>query len=392
MKPHSGETEGRTGGRADGLPPGQPVVFRRLASHHLAGVAFEQPDEVVRWMGMVQAQDFLAALWAVGVRMREATEAGVEQALAERRIVRTWPARGTLHFVAAEDARWLLALLSPRTIAAAAGRHRQLGLEEADFARARDLFVTALEGGRQLDRAAMFQILKGAGIATAEQRGIHILGRLAQEGLLCFGVREGKQHRFALLDEWLPPAPTKTRDEAARLSARDEALAELARRYFISHGPASLPDFAWWSGLTMAEARASVDMAVRLSAHDEARPHLLSEVIGDQTCWMSSSTAPAPGSPPAILLPAFDEYLVGYKNRDAVLDPAFVKRINTGGGLLNPVIVIDGHVAGVWKRTLKKTSVAISPAWFAPPDAAQEEAFSRAAQHYGAFLGLTVTG
>lgn len=355
-------------------PPLSAVVADlRLAGHHLTGAAFEQPDEVVRWMGMMQAQDFLAALWALGVRMQGATEAAVEQALTERRIIRTWPARGTLHFVAAEDARWLLGLLAPRAIAAAAGRHRQLGLEEADFARARDLFITALRGGRQLSRQALFQVLEAAGIPTADQRGAHILGRLAQEGLLCFGTREGKQHRFLLLDEWLPPSPAKT---------RDEALVELARRYFISHGPASLPDFVWWSGLTMAEARAGVEMA---------RPHLLSEATAGQTWWMSAAMTRAAAPHPAVLLPAFDEYLVGYKNRDAVLDPAFVKRINAGGGLLNPTIVIDGRVVGVWKRTLKKSSVAISPAWFVPLDAAHKEAFSRAAQQYGAFLGLAVT-
>lgn len=348
------------------------IAHHRFSSHHLASVGFRQPEEVVRWMGMVQAQDYLAALWAVGVRMEEASEAVVEQALVERRLVRTWPARGTLHLAAAEDVRWLLELLTPRAIAASTGRHRQLGLEDADFARARQLFVAALQGGKRLSREALFGVLEAGGIATAGQRGIHVLGRLAQEGLVCFGAREGKQHRFVLLDEWLPPTPAKT---------RDEALAELARRYFGSHGPAALPDFSWWAGLTLAEARAGVE---------SARSHLFSEVIGGQTHWRSAS-APLPAALlPPVLLPAFDEYLVGYKDRDAVLDPAFVKAINAGGGLLNPAIVIDGQVVGVWKRTLKKTTVAVSPAWFRPPDRWQQEAYAQAAEKYGGFLGLAI--
>lgn len=348
------------------------IARRRLASHHLDGRGFDEPAEVVRWLGMVQAQDYLAALWAVGVRLREASEASVEQALAERQIIRTWPARGTLHLAAAEDARWLLALLVPRNRPRAAGRHRQLGLEEADFTRARDLFAAALQGGKQLSRAAMYQVLETGGIATAGQRGIHILARLSEEAFLCFGVREGKQQRFTLLDEWLPPTPAKS---------RDEALAELARRFFTSHGPAALPDFAWWSGLTMAEAREGVALA---------RPPLLTELIDGKSYWFSPS-APLPAElPPPVLLPAFDEYLVGYRDRDAVLEHGFVKQYNAGGGMLNPTIVIDGRVAGVWKRTIQKKAVVVTPAWFARPDATQREAFFRAAQMYGAFLGFPV--
>lgn len=346
------------------------LAYRRLANHHLGGKFFERPDEVVRWMGMVQAQDYLAALWAVGVRMGAATEASVEQALADRSIVRTWPARGTLHLTAAEDVRWMLDLLTPRVIARSAGRYRQLGLEASDFTRARDLLIDALRGGRQLARQDMYQVLERGGISTAGQRGIHILGRLAQEGLLCFGARAGKQQRFTLLDEWLPPAPPKL---------RDEALAELASRYFCSHGPATLQDFAWWSGLAMTEARTGIEAA---------RPNLLSLSIGDQTHWLPASAPPDAPSTEAALLPAFDEYLVGYKDRGAVLDPEHARRINAGGGMLNPAILIDGQVVGVWKRALQKTAVVITPTWFNPPNEAQARTVAQAAQHYGAFLGL----
>ena len=349
------------------------IARQRLYNQHIACTIDGTPADIVRQMGFVQAQDYLGALWAVGLRVPRATQADIEQALADRSIVRTWPARGTLHFVAAEDVRWILELLTPRMVARSAGRHRQLDLDQATFTRSGELFVQALQGGKQLPRDAMYQVLEAGHISTAGQRGIHILGRLAQEGLLCFGARDGKQQTFALLAEWVPHSKTLE---------RDQALAELTRRYFKSHGPATLQDFVWWSGLTTSDARAGLEMA---------KPHLVQEVINGQAGWLSPSMPPAKEtSPSAYLLPAFDEYLIAYKDRSAVLDATYVKQTNAGGGMLSPTIVIDGQVAGTWKRTLKKGSVVIQPAWFTQPTNDQQAAFSKAAHQYGAFLGLPV--
>lgn len=367
------------------------VARLRLANQGIAGARFDRPGEVVAHLGAVQAQDYLGALWAVGLRMGSARETGVEQALVDRSIVRTWPMRGTLHFVAAADVKWMLALLAPRTIALSVGRYRQLGLDENAFSRSRDACVRALQGGRQLSRQALFQALESARISTAGQRGIHILGRLAQDGLLCFGARQGKQQTFTLLAEWLSPKYASSPKSASSLEnpispqntlPRDEALAGLARRYFTSRGPASLRDFVWWSGLTAADARAGLEMA---------RRHLASDVIAGETYWRpATQPAVAERRPAACLLPAFDEYLVGYKDRRAVLDPEYVRRTNAGGGMLSPTIVIDGQVKGTWKRVLKKGEVIITPAWFIAPNNAQMRAFTLAAEQYGAFLGLPV--
>jgi hypothetical protein len=200
---------------------------------------------------------------------------------------------------------------------------------------------------------------------------VWILWRLAQDGAVCYGAREGKQHTLILLEEWAPPAPTMN---------REQALAELARRYFTSHGPAALADFVWWSGLPAAEARDGLELA---------KPQLEKIDYEGQAYWYSSS---APGavseSGSAYLLPAFDEYLVGYKDRSAVLDPQYVRQTNAGGGMLSPIIVIDGQVLGVWKRTLKKKAVVVEASWFTEPDQAQLEALSRAVDQYGAFLNL----
>lgn len=349
------------------------IAHQRLSNQHITAKPFDKPSDLVAWMGFVQAQDYLGALWALGLRLGNATEPSIEQALSDRSIVRTWPARGTLHFVAAPDVRWMLELLAPRMIARAAGRYRQLGLDEDTFAQSRIAFSKALKGGNQLPRNAMAQVLESAHISTAGQRGIHILGRMAQEGLICFGPRQGKQHTFVLFEEWLKPVKSMP---------RDQALGELARRYFTSHGPALLQDFVWWSGLTTADAKTGLEIA---------GPELeLLEVKG-RSYWRSRATTGKPDAPAvAHLLPAFDEYLVGYTDRSAVLDPLYVKQANAGGGILNPTIVIDGLVVGTWKRVLKKESVVITPTWFSKPSDAQKSTLAQAAHLYGAFLDLGV--
>jgi hypothetical protein len=350
----------------------------RLHNQRIAETVFERPADVVAWLGAVQAQDYLAALWAIGLRMRNAVEADIERALADRTIIRTWPMRGTLHFVAAADARWMLELLTPRVVANIAQTFlRQFDLDESAFARSKELFERALQGGKRLTRTAMYKVLEEGGVSTAGQRGRHVLWRLAQDGCICFGARKGKQQTFALLDEWAP--------NAKRMS-RDESLAEIAKRYFTSRGPATLRDFAWWSGLRMADANAALEMA---------KPSLAQETANGQLYWLASSTVIGPltkaPSPSVYLLPAFDEYTVAYKDRGAVLDPAHTKQTNSGNGVLSPVIVVDGQVVGTWKRTLRKDSLAISQNPFAKLKRAETNAIAEAATRYGKFLGASLT-
>ena len=349
------------------------IAYQRLRNQRITQTTFAKPSEVVAWLGSVQAQDYLGALWAVGLRMKKAVEADIEKALADRTIVRTWPMRGTLHFVAAADVRWMLGLLTPHIFTRSAIRFRQFGLDERVFARSRAVFERALEGGKQLPRAAMYQRLEAARISTAGGRGLQILFRLAHEGLLCFGARQGKQQTFALLDEWMPPAKPR---------ARDEALAELARRYFTSHGPASLQDFSWWSGLRAADAREAIKLA---------RPQLVDAAIEGQTYWSASPITDArAASERAYLLPPFDEYTVAYKDRSAVLDPIYSRHLHTGNGVFSSIIVFDSQVVGTWKRTLKKGSLAIALSPFAKLSRAANREVEAAAHRYGDFLGASV--
>jgi len=344
----------------------------RLHNQAIAPADLATPGAVVKQLGAVQAQDYLGALWALGLRMQTAVEADIEQAIANGEIIRTWPMRGTLHFVSPGDVRWMLALLTPRIMARATRRHQQLELDAATFARSETLFAKALQGGQPLTRPELLDVLEQAGISTQGQRGYHILGWAAQNSLICFGPRRGKQDTFVWLDDWVP--------EAKSLN-RDEALAELSHRYFTGHGPATIHDFMWWSGLPAADARAGLKMIEAQLAHED---------VDGQTYWFSSAAfASNVASPTAYLLPPFDEYLLGYKDRSAVLDPAHATKVVPGAnGMFKPIIVIDGRVVGIWKRTLRKNSVIIESSPFGALSKAEEAVFVEAADDYGTFLNL----
>jgi hypothetical protein len=357
------------------------LLRSRLIHQKIAHTSRSSPSEVVAWLGAMQAQDYPGALWAIGLRSEGATEADVETAIAKRAIVRTWPMRGTLHFVAAADVRWMLDLLTPRIIAGSATRSRQLELDGAIFARSRKLFIRALQGGRKLTREAMCALLKRAKISTEAQRGYHILWRLAQEGLLCFGTREGRQHTFTLLDEWAPRA--KTMD-------REEALAELARRYFTSHGPATLQDFVWWSGLKISDGKAGLAMAAA---------HLSRETMNGTDYWAPHAAPPSTSSftlhpstlptPPLHLLPGFDQYMLGYTDRSAALDPVHSQKIVPGNnGMFMPTIVVRGRIVGTWKRALKRKGITLEARPFAPLNKTETREFTAAARRYGDFMGM----
>jgi hypothetical protein len=350
----------------------QDIARWRLANQQISYSRFSEPHEVVAALGAMQAQDYSASLWAIGLRLRQATEAAVELAIAERKIVRTWPMRGTLHFVSPADVRWMLALLSAGIIAKAAGRFRQLELDESIFARCRKLFVKALEGDRQLTREALMSLLERENIAPTGQRGYHILWRLAQEGLICISARERKQQTFALLDDWSP--------SSYRLDP-EAALAELALRYFRGHGPATLKDFVWWAGLKVSDAKRALE---------SVSSQLEQQTMDGTAYWMAPGlNGSAAATPSAYLLPGFDEYLLGYANRSAVLDPLHAGKIVPGGnGIFQLAVVMNGRVVGTWKRVLKKNHVLITASPFKPFTRKEQIAFDSAADHYSRFVGL----
>ncbi len=349
------------------------VTRLRLRQQGIDAARFRSPADVVRRFGAVQAQDYNGALWALGLRLSGANEEAVERAVVERSIVRTWPMRGTLHFVAAEDVRWMLELLGARTLARAASRYRQLGLDDATFEQSRRVLARELEGGRQLTRAELAAAFERGGIATEGQRLLHILQRTSLEGLTCYAARRGRQLTFALLEEWAP--------SSKRLS-REEALAELAGRYFRSHGPATLQDFVWWSSLTTTDARAGLETA---------KPRLRREEFDGHTCWLSTTAAEASeSSPTAHLLPPYDEYTVAYKDRGALLHPALAREANAAGIIFSPTVLVDGLAVGSWKRRLERDTVLVETNLRATLKRNESRALGEAARRYGEFVGMNV--
>jgi hypothetical protein len=345
----------------------------RLTSQQITSSAAGSPSEVVARLLAMQAQDYRGALWSIGLRLPGSAVAEVERAIVNRTIVRTWPMRRTLHFVAANDARWMLRLLTPRAIKGMAGRLAQLEIDDAVLARSRRALEKALLEHSLLTRDEMYDVLGRAKIPSANQRGIHIISRLSQEGLLCFGPHRGSAPTFALLDEWIPPS--RDRD-------RDEALAELTARYFRGHGPATVRDFAWWCGITLGDARTGVTMS---------SAELAEERVGEKTYIVSRaagevSVAAKRRARGLYLLPGFDEYMLGYSDRSVALDPAHANRIVPGNnGMFMPTIVARGRVIGTWRAVASRHGVSVAPFPFTPLSASDAGSFAAAANRYRGF-------
>jgi hypothetical protein len=346
----------------------------RLSNQRLSRATIARPADVVGWLGAVQAQDFAGAKWAVGVRMRSASDAAVERAFNTGSILRTHILRPTWHFVLPADIRWMLDLTAPRVKAGLASRHRQLGLDAATLKGSNAAVERALRDGAQLTRDELREALGRAGIAADGVRMAHIMGRAELDGIVCSGPRRGKQFTYALLDA--PAGPQLT---------RDEALARLASRYFASRGPATLHDLANWAGLTLADARTGLQAV---------EGELRRDVVDDRTYW-SSAASPARAATPdrrasarALLLSIYDEYVSGYKDRSAIVAPGDSGKLWPRGNAVTSIVVLDGRIVGTWRRRLNVKAVRVEPRFFAPPPGAAKRAAAAAARRYAAFLGL----
>jgi hypothetical protein len=352
------------------------IARRRLATQHLLTPTLTQPDEVVRRLGAVQAQDYGSAKWGVGLRTQGgAVDAAVERAVNEGSILRTHVLRPTWHFVTPADIRWMLALTAPRIKAAMAYYDRQLELDAAAFRRSNSVLTRALRDGTQLTRAELGQVFRRAGVhATGSQRLGHLLMRGELEGIVCSGARRGKQATYALLEERVAPA--------APLE-RDAALLELTGRYFATRGPATVQDFAWWSGLTVADATRGVEIAGR---------RLEREVIGDEAYWLEpQQRSQRRRGPTAHLLPNYDEYFIGFKNRSAIGERlSLATGVMVGDALRAHVIVVAGQLVGGWRRTLTKTAVVVELTLLVDLTRQEHAAVVAAAQALGDFLELPV--
>lgn len=326
----------------------------------------------MKWLTAVQAQDYAGAKWALGMRMPGTTDDDVERAFTDGAILRTHILRPTWHFVAPADIRWMLALTAPRVHAANARIYRKYGLDATVFRRSNAALERALRDGRHLTRDELRETLERHGISTDDVRMAYLLMWAELEALICSGPRRGKQFTYALLEERVP---------ATKPLARDEALAELARRFFSSRGPATVHDFAKWSGLTVADGQAGVEAASR---------SLEREVVGGKTYWLAAERN-SHGSdrlPVAHLMSIYDEYISGYRDRSAMVSAARASRLYKLGPSGIYIVVVDGVVVGRWTRTFARDTVTVTIQLFDPLTRAGRRAVEATAEKFSAFIQL----
>ena len=364
----------------------------RLRAQLLTGPRAGSVAGAVAHLGGLQAQAAPPARLAVRARTAGLTAAGVDQACAAGDVTRTWAMRGTLHMVATRDVRWMAGLLGPVFARKGQRRREQLGLDEALCERALTALATILTGSPPLTRAELISPLAAEGIRIdpRTQQPPHLLGYAANRGLICRGPDgAGDEPRYVLLDEWAAGAPAL---------GKDDALAELARRYLRGYGPASRNDFAAWSGLPATDGTRALDLIADDLTPVSADGTRLFALRGDSLVTAGDpGDLSTPGDPAPLLLGHFDPYLLGYRERGLVLDAGYARRIQAGGGFVQPVVVIGGRVAGTWRLTRPAgkarpgapARLSIEP--FTALPAASADGLAAEAADIGRFLGADVT-
>jgi hypothetical protein len=343
----------------------------RLHNTGLRDSPFSSAADAVTHSGAVQAQDFTAAKWAVGLRVKHSTDADIEKAFNDGTILRTHIMRPTWHFIMPEDIRWMLELTAPRVKSFLAGPDRKLGLDDMLFKKSNAAIVRALEDHRYLTRPELKTVLADKGIETDVQRLAHIITRAELDGLICSGPRRGKQFTYALLEE---------RVRGSKTISREQALYRLAHRYFTSHGPAQLRDFSWWSGLLEKEAGYALD---------GIKSGLQKATLDGRTYWYSPHADVTTPDPPSVfLLSIYDEYTIAYKDRRDISETRDIERMISLGNALTAVIIINGRVAGTWKRALKRETIEISLKPFRKLDYDEQEAVESEVTRYGNFFRI----
>jgi hypothetical protein len=346
------------------------IANHRLAAQQLGTTKFKKPAELLRWFGAMQAQEYGPAKWSFGLRLTNIKDTDIEKYFTSGKILRTHVLRPTWHFVAAEDIRWMLQLTKARVHAANAFMYRQLELEKKLFAKCTKIVIQSLEGKNQLTRDAINQEFKKSRIKAAGHRLSYIMMHAELEGIICSGARQGNQFTYALLDERVPPAKPKS---------GTEALAELTLRYFTSRGPATIQDFSTWSGLTMADCKIGIE---------SVKGKLIYETHGVDTCYFAEQ--PKKRISNVIhLLPIYDEYIMGYKRREAILQVFNSLKQKPELGYDN-TIVSDGQIVGTWKRIIKSKHIEFQYKLFHQLNSTQQAAFRKAIERYQEFAGLEV--
>ncbi len=345
------------------------ISMLRFGNQHIAGSKFTSPREIAGWMGALQAQDFRMSKWAFGIRLKNSTEAAIDMAIDSGEIIRTHLLRPTWHFVSSNDVYWILELTAAQIRASVRFRDKQLGLTDAIFRKSNSIIEKSLRDGNHLSREDLISILRECKIDVGENRASHLFLRAEMDGIICSGRLINSRPAYTLLSEWVKKTKTLS---------RDEALKELAGRYFSSRGPASLQDFKWWSGLSLNDSKKALDYN---------RPDLNSETSGDQTYWFNNTYANRTSiSDKVYLLPAYDEFLISYRDRRASLPFTNQKGIVSNNGIFYPTIVLNGQVIGTWKHIAKNDRVIVEIKFFDKNRSERDIDFSDVSSPFANFI------
>ncbi len=350
------------------------IANLRLFSQQIATTQCKSAEEIVQWMGAMQAQDYPMAKWALGIRLAHSTDKLIEAAIDKGEIIRTHLLRPTWHFVSSDNVYWMLELTAPQIKPSMNSRDKQLGLTETIFAKSNRVIERALQPDRHLTREKLIDELNQAKIATDNNRASHLLARAELDAIICSGSVKNNKQTYALLEKRVPRKKTQS---------REQSLAKLARIYFSSHCPATLQDFTWWSGLSLTDARNALEMV---------RSDFVSETVGSKTYWLPNSLSTLETKNHAVyLLPAYDEFIISYADRSASIDTKHQSASVSENGVFRPAIVIDGRVTGLWKRTIEKDTLIVETTSFRAHSKKEKQAIRQAAEQFGRFFGVKTT-
>jgi len=349
------------------------IPILRSFNQQIAASGFNTAKEIAGWMGAVQAQDYNMVKWALGIRLKNSTENEINAEIDAGSIIRTHLLRPTWHIVSSDDIYWISDLTSSRIRSAVKFRDRQLGLTESIFRKCNRLFAKTLRDGNHLTREELIEELINAGIGVDNNRAYHIFLRAELDGIICSGKQKNGKPTYAILEEWVPVKNRKNKDEALR---------ELAVRYFSSRGPATVQDFSWWSGLTLGNSRLALELA---------RPNLISDTTENMTYWfVDPLNNQSPDNQDAFLLPAFDEFLISYRDRTASLSMVHNKKTISNNGMFYPAVLWGGQIIGTWKRDIKENHIILTLNLFKDFRIASDKILRKAISRYSEFYNKPV--
>lgn len=319
----------------------------RLISQKIINSNLKTPKEVVNYMGAMQAQDFNMSKWAIGIRIPASTEEKINSAINNGEIIRTHLLRPTWHFVSNDDIYWMLELSAQKIISSLKSRHKQLGLDEKIFSKSNKIIENAFLKKVNLKRSELKAELEKSKIILNDNRAAHLLLRAELDGIICSGREKGNQNTYALLSK---------RVSKKEILSREESLAKLAQKYFNSRFPVTLKDFIWWSNLSAAEAKKALELI---------KSELISLKIGNEIYWLPADySIPKNYKKSYRLLPAFDEFIISYKDRTGIINSKDHKKAISSNGIFWPAVSANGKIIGTWKRIIKKDKVEVQINFF----------------------------